>query len=81
METSKKNQSRSGLGAKFVPNLSHCCEKSKETGIINSLFFFEWKFKANIARIATFEGCLGPNFPDLGQKWQKTDYFQQFHFS
>ena len=22
----------------------------------------EWKFKANIARIATFEGCLGPNF-------------------
>ena len=22
----------------------------------------EWKFKANIARNATFEGCLGPNF-------------------
>ena len=62
--------------SKFV----QCCEKSKEPGIINS-FFFEWKFKANIARNATFEGCLGPNFPDLGQKWQKTDYFQQFHFS
>ena len=22
----------------------------------------EWKFKANLARNATFEGCLGPNF-------------------
>ena len=22
----------------------------------------EWKFKANIARNATFEGCLGPTF-------------------
>ena len=22
----------------------------------------EWKFKANIARNATFEGCLGANF-------------------
>ena len=23
---------------------------------------FEWKFKANITRNATSEGCLGPNF-------------------
>ena len=22
----------------------------------------EWKFKSNIARNSTFEGCLGPNF-------------------
>ena len=39
----------------------------------------EWKFKASIARNATFEGWLGPkNFSNLGKKWQKTGYFQEF---
>ena len=28
----------------------------------------EWKFKANIARNATFEGCLGPNFCQIWVK-------------
>ena len=42
----------------------------------------EWKFKANIARNATFEGRYRAKFlPDLGQKWQKTDYFEKFQFS
>ena len=41
----------------------------------------EWKFKANIARIVTFEGCSGQIFVPFGSKWQKTDYFQEFHFS
>ena len=40
----------------------------------------EWKFKENIARNITFEGRLGQLFAP-GQKWQKTDYFQEFHFS
>ena len=30
----------------------------------------EWKFKANIARNATFEECLGPNFCPI---WVKND--------
>ena len=28
----------------------------------------EWKFKANVARNATFEGCLGPNFRPIWVK-------------
>ena len=34
----------------------------------------EWKFKANIAKNTTF-------LHNLHQKWQKTEYFQEFHFS
>ena len=43
----------------------------------------EWKFKANIARNATFEGCLGSNFCSVWVKnGRKLDiYFQEFHFS
>ena len=41
-----------------------------------------WKFKENIAINFISEGRLGPNFlPNKGQKWQKTDYFQEYHFS
>ena len=32
----------------------------------------KWKFKPNIARNATFDIC---------PYWQKTDYFQELHFS
>ena len=38
METSKKNQIRCGLGAKFGPNYVQYCEKSKETGNIIRFF-------------------------------------------
>ena len=80
MKTSKKNQSGCCLGAKFGPNKTQCCEKSKEIGILSINLFhilngeyllkqkvvvvqiLEWKFKANIARSATCEGLLGPNF-------------------
>ena len=45
----------------------------------------EWKFKANIARNVTYmphvKDVRAKFLPDLGQKWQKTDYFQEFHFS
>ena len=41
----------------------------------------EWKFKANISRNVTFEGHWANFLPNLGQKCQKTDYFQEFHFS
>ena len=40
----------------------------------------EWKFKANIARNTTLRDPGTKFFPDLGEKWQKTDYFQEFHF-
>ena len=38
METSKENEGGCDLGAKFGPNEAQCCEKSKETGIINKFF-------------------------------------------
>ena len=42
----------------------------------------ELKFKANIARNATFEDLLGQNFgPILVKKGKKTDYFQKYRFS
>ena len=42
----------------------------------------EWKFKASIARNATYEGCLGPNFcPVWVKNGKKADYFQEYHFS
>ena len=41
----------------------------------------EWKFKANIARNANLKDIQGQIFVQFGQKWQKTDYFQEFHFS
>ena len=31
----------------------------------------EWKFKANIARNVTFEGCLGPYFCPIWVKMAK----------
>ena len=42
----------------------------------------EWIFKANIARNATFEGHLGPNFCPIWVKngKKKPDYFQEYHF-
>ena len=42
----------------------------------------KWKFKASIARNATYEGCLGPNFCQIWVKsGKKADYFQEYHFS
>ena len=42
----------------------------------------EWKFKASIARNATYEGRLGPNFCPICVKiGKKADYFQEYHFS
>ena len=39
----------------------------------------EWKFKVNIARNATFQGRLGPNFcPIWVKNAKKNDYFQDF---
>ena len=38
----------------------------------------EWKFKAIIARNSKFKDVRAKFLLDLGQKWQKTDYF---HFS
>ena len=38
METSKKIQIGSGLGAKFGSNYVQCCEKIKETGNIIKFF-------------------------------------------
>ena len=39
----------------------------------------EWKFKANIARNATFEGCLGPNFcPIWDKNGKKLIIFKNF---
>ena len=35
----------------------------------------EWKFMVIIARNAKFNGPAKV-LPDLGQKWQETDYFQ-----
>ena len=40
----------------------------------------EREFQVNIASNATFEGCQGQILAQLGQKWEKTDYFQEFHF-
>ena len=34
----------------------------KEKVVVVYTIILEWKFKANIARNATFEGCLGSNF-------------------
>ena len=34
-----KKSNQVGLGAKFGPNYVQCCEKSKETGKITSVFF------------------------------------------
>ena len=35
----------------------------------------EWKLMAIVARNAKFRECRFKFLPDLGQKWQKTDYF------
>ena len=32
----------------------------------------EWKFKANIAKNATFEGCYGPIFARYGSEMAKS---------
>ena len=41
----------------------------------------QWTFKANIARNVTFKDVSAKFLSHLGQKWQKNDYFQKFHFS
>ena len=63
------------VGLVLEQNLFQICpnvvKKVKKQVLSIVFFFFEWKFKANIARNATFEGCLGPNFCLIWSKMAK----------
>ena len=41
----------------------------------------EWKREANIARKPHVKDIWAKLLPNVGQKWQKTYYFWEFHFS
>ena len=79
MEPSKNNQIRCGLGAKFGPSCVQCCEKSKETGNIISLFHIllgEYLLKQKVVVVKSPEWkfmAIIARKTDLAQKWQKTD--------
>ena len=77
------------LKEKFGPNQDQCCEKCKKLALSIDFFsYFAWgiHFKARISgnlrsiylQITHLKDVRTKYLSNLGQKWQKIDYFQEF---
>ena len=72
-----KEVKKQALSISFLYFTSEYLFKKKSSGCKKH----EWKFKANIARNATFKRHYGQIFARFGSKMAKTNYLQEFHFS